>query len=729
MRARALLLVAASVATTSCIWFGAVNETRPAPSSTVPRTPIPGTGDAAAAAADPTTLPEAARPLAPHVASDTSALPRPSYAAPTVSPVPMLGMLILASAAPAQGDIATVRLSLPVGTASGAGGLAALTAEVVAELAPPTMPVGSLRRALELQGASLTVTVDAATTAFEVVLPSANLRAVLGVLGERMAWRIDPNAATPAVDRLRQALARRLALARVRDPLTAMLANDVERDASKALGELNLRTAPEVALFQRARYRAASSLLALWVPGVSISEQVVAVRDGFLPWFDPTQTTYTPLPLATATAEASTARAVRWVERDEDPELTLTLRLPGPTHPLAAELMVLRECFSHDGVDGRLGTSVRALAGRGLAFDATPGPQDGVILRTRAATDSVLPLWEVAGRAQASLHSDPPSKTELAVAAGRARLRLLSDCADPRAWLRRVTDIVHRQGTLEGITACLTRLESPERLRMADALAAFAALPLELAVVGRIPATGLPDTVQRQPEVVLPPDGLERLLPPDEAADRERAAAPYVERAVAALGGRTALAGVRGYRTVATSDVGEGPVCEITSELLPNGEVRETRKILATTIETVIKVNSGQERASGRVVDLTIDEVRLRQAAAARHPLLLIARASRGELRLRLVSLRTVGDREYAVLEAEDDKSARLRLSIDTGSGLVRAVEMREWHTVGGLQTVVDEYEDYRTITGGRRTPFFRRRSLGDDRAPLRTTTTTFETR
>lgn len=726
MTARALLLVAAATATTSCIWLGAVHETRPAPSSTVPRTPIPGSADAAPTAPDPRAPSDATKPVAPHVASDTSALPRPSYAAPTVTPVPMLGMLILASQAPPQGDIATVRLSLPVGTESGAGGLAALTAEVVAELAPPMMPAGSLRRALELQGASLTVTVDAATTAFEVVLPAANLRAVLGVLGERMAWRIDPNAATPAVDRLRQTLARRLALARVRDPLTAMQASGTERDASKALGELNLRTAPEVALFQRARYRAASSLLALWVPGVPTAEQVVAVRDGFLPWFDPARTVYTPLPLATAAPATTAGPAVRWVERDEDPTLALSLQLPGPTHPLAAELMVLRECFSHDGVDGRLDTSVRALAGRGIAFDSTPGPQDGVILRTRAGADTVLSLWDLAGRAQASLHSDPPGKTELWVAAGRARLRLLIECADPRAWLRRVTEIVHHQGTLDGITACLTRLESPERLRMSDALAAFAALPLELAVVGRLPATGLPDTVQRQPEVALPPDAFERLLPPDEAAERERAAAPYVERAVAALGGKTALAGVRGYRTVATSDVGEGPVCEMTIELQPNGDLRETRRILATTIESVIKKDSGQERAAGQVVDLTIDEVRLRQTAAARHPLLLIARASRGELRLRLVALRTVGDREHAVLEAADDKSARLRLSIDTGSGLLRTVEMREWHTVGGLQTVVDEYEDYRTITGGRRAPFFRRRSLGDDRAPLRTTTTTF---
>lgn len=726
MRARSLLLVAAATATTSCIWLGAVHETRPAPSSTVPRTPIPGSADAAPTATDPTTPRDATRPFTPHVASDTSALPRPSYAAPTVTPVPMLGMLILASQAPPQGDIATLRLSLPVGTESGAGGLAALTAEVVAELAPPMMPAGSLRRALELQGASLTVTVDAATTAFEVVLPVANLRAVLGVLGERMAWRIDPNAATPAVDRVRQTLARRLALVRARDPLTAMQISGIERDASKALGELNLRTAPEVALFQRARYRAASSLLALWVPGVPTAEQVVAVRDGFLPWFDPTKTAYTPLPLATASPTTPAAYAVRWVERDEDPILTLSLQLPGPTHPLAAELMVLRECFSHDGVDGRLGTSVRALTGRDVAFDAAPGPQDGVILRTRAGADTVLSLWDLAGRAQASLHSDPPDKTELTVATGRARLRLLSECADPRTWLRLLTDIVHRQGTLDGITACLARLESPERLRMSDALAAFAALPLELAVVGRIPATGLPDTVQRQPEVVLPPDGFERLLPPDEAVERERAAAPYVERAVAALGGKGALAGVRGYQTNATSDAGEGPVCEITIELQPSGELRETRKILATTIETVIKKDSGQERAAGQVVDLTIDEVRLRQTEAARHPLLLIARASRGELRLRLVSLRTVADREYAVLEAADDKSARLRLSIDTGSGLIRVVEMREWHTVGGLQTVVDEYEDYRTITGGRRAPFFRRRSLGDDRAPLRTTTTTF---
>lgn len=726
MRARALLLVVATTATTSCLWLGAVRETRPAPSSTVPRTPIPGTADATPTPTDPTAPPDATRPVAPHVASDTSALPRPSYTAPTVTPVPMLGMLILAAQAPAQSDVATVRLSLPVGTESGAGGLAALTAEVVAELAPPMMPAGSLRRALELQGASLTVTVDAATTAFEVVLPAANLRAVLGVLGERMAWRIDPNATSPAVDRLRQTLARRMALGRARDPLTAMQASGTERDASKALGELNLRTAPEVALFQRARYRAASSLLALWVPGVPVSEQVVAVRDGFLPWFDPTATAYTPLPLATASLATGAAPIVRWVERDEDPTLALTLPLPGPTHPLAAELMVLRECFSLDGVDGRLGTSVRALAGRAIAFDSTPGPHDGVILRTSAGADSVLSLWELAGRAQASLHSDPPGKAELTVATGRARLRLLSECADPRSWLRRVTDIVHGQGTLDGINACLTRLESPERLRMSEALAAFAALPLELAVVGRIPATGLPDTVQLQPEVVLPPDGFERLLPPDEAAERERAAAPYVERAVAALGGKSALAGVRGYQTSATSDAGEGPVCEMTIELQPSGELRETRKILATTIDTVIGTDSGQERAAGQVVDLPIDEVRLRQTEAARHPLLLIARASRGELRLRMVSLRTVGDREFAVVEADDDKSARLRLSIDTGSGLLRVVEMREWHSVGGLQTVVDEYEDYRTITGGRRVPFFRRRSLGDDRAPLRTTTTTF---
>ncbi len=730
MKARVWLLLGAAATSAACVWRDAVYDTRLTPSGDAPVDAARTTGSSTSPAQPsagtvPAPGPGPGGPNVPRGA-DGVPLPRPAYSAPSVTPVPLLGMLILATEAPPASAVATLRLSLPVGGASGAVGLAALTAEVVAELAPPSLPGGSLRRALELQGASLTISVTAETTAFEVVLPVANLGPVLGALGERLALRIDPEVTGTAVGGLRQGLARRLAEARLRAPLPTLLAtNEAERDAARTVSELNLRTAHEVALFHRARYRAAGALLALWVPGKPTAEQVLAVRDGLLPWLDPLTPAYKPVELV----ESAPVPAGRWIERDSEPQVALSLPMPGIGHPFAAELMALRECFSHEGVGGRLDTATQALVGRSVGFDPIGDAPDDCVLGTSASADLVIPLWQVAARAQASMLSQPPSKAELAVAAARARLRLLGGCAEPSAWLRRITELVHRRGTLDSITDCLARLESPERLRVTDALATFAAIPLALTAVGKLPSTTLPANVVRVPEMALPQEGADNLLPPAETAERERAAAPYVARAIAALGGEDSLRNLRGYHTVVQSDAGEGPTCETTTELLPTGELRETRKILATTIETVITRNAGQEVASGQRIELTLDEIRMRQAAAARHPLLLLARALRGELRLRLVSLRAVGDREFAVLEADDERSARLRLSIDTGNGLLRVVELREWNQEAGLQTTVDEYEDYRTVAGGRRTPFFKTRALGDDRARLRTSTVSFEPR
>jgi hypothetical protein len=89
-----------------------------------------------------------------------------------------------------------------------------------------------------------------------------------------------------------------------------------------------------------------------------------------------------------------------------------------------------------------------------------------------------------------------------------------------------------------------------------------------------------------------------------------------------------------------------------------------------------------------------------------RHPILLLGRWVRGEIVFRLASLRRIDDRDMAILELVDPTVEPLRVTMDAESGLIRAVETREWRPdLGARVQVTEYYDDYRRA-GSVRAPF-----------------------
>ena len=89
----------------------------------------------------------------------------------------------------------------------------------------------------------------------------------------------------------------------------------------------------------------------------------------------------------------------------------------------------------------------------------------------------------------------------------------------------------------------------------------------------------------------------------------------------------------------------------------------------------------------------------------SRHPLLHLAAHARGETRYRLIAIRSANGRPIAVVELQDPKRARLRLHIDTQSGLVRASELHDWRDAATSRFRLDQFSDYRN-SGSLRVPF-----------------------
>jgi hypothetical protein len=100
-------------------------------------------------------------------------------------------------------------------------------------------------------------------------------------------------------------------------------------------------------------------------------------------------------------------------------------------------------------------------------------------------------------------------------------------------------------------------------------------------------------------------------------------------------------------------------------------------------------------------LQLTHTETQLILDRVARHPVMLMAAQARGEEQFRLISTRRAGDREMFVLERVDPDRERLRIMVDTESGLIRTVETRERRVdLGARVHVVERYDDYRPIAG-----------------------------
>lgn len=616
-----------------------------------------------------------------------------------------------------------IRLTLPVGSRAGKPGLAELAAEVAAELRLPTRAGGSLRGALKRIGAALEVNVAANATSFEITFPPPRWREVLSLLGTHLAQSMDPNGPVDVFDTLRLRLATRVGQAWSSAPLNAMverMRGGRTQSLSEVIGQINLRTASEVAVFQRARYRAAGAVLVLWVPGVSGAELGLGVDSNLPPWLDKQSTAAAmpfvmPLPITPG---------VYWAPRDGPVDVAVLIPQPTLDQPLGVEMLVLHECLTHDGLGGRLGTAIEELVGRDVSFDLLPaGETDQVVLFARAQDNVVVPLYEALSQVLNSFRLRPPSEVEVRQGAARARLRLLEQIARPPDWLRAVSRLAYRRVQPDAFAKALERLSTPGQLDINSALPLFAKSALALAVVGGQPPVDSSRLVQLITEVPMQAQGVERILPPEEVETQVAAANKLLERAVEALGGAVLLGELRGYRESVVSDTGIGPSVATETAVRWGDRMKQTTRVMATSIETRIDNEGGLEVSGSQQIAIAVDEARTRLAEAARHPAAVLARWQQGQIAFRQLALRMAGDRELAVLEEVTDRRDGVRLSIDTVSNLVRVIEVRIWQADAGALTVRDEFADYRTVKGRLRVPFLRTRTI-DDREPAQRTRT-----
>ena len=130
------------------------------------------------------------------------------------------------------------------------------------------------------------------------------------------------------------------------------------------------------------------------------------------------------------------------------------------------------------------------------------------------------------------------------------------------------------------------------------------------------------------------------------------------------------------------------------------------RRILDTTIDTLVEPDSATEQVGSQTIELSAVDAKAIQDRVQRHPLFLIASVARGDTTFRLLSIRRHAGRLLAVLEREEAGSTRLRMHVDSESGLVRVIESTEQRPGIGATALTEEFRDYRNVKGGLRVPF-----------------------
>ncbi|MEM7199598.1 MAG: hypothetical protein AAF628_04990 [Planctomycetota bacterium] len=606
-------------------------------------------------------------------------------------------------------QLATARIILAVPDDPGAFGLAMIAAHALVDAAAADAGRPPLRALIEGVGGDITLRVDPTGICIDLTTPID--RWLTGIQALMTAATSPPNA-TSGIARVREellaGLRQRLAQRDI-DVLAEVLANG-KRSADELIAVIEDATIEQVLAFWRLHIGPRHGVFAAWVPGKArrgVLDQIASLTEVW--------SQRTPVPRRLAAAPPELPDGVFWAE-EERQRCTVRLALPMPDadETLGVAQLVLLEAITLDGIGGRLSRTLRETAAANVAFTRTERHSSTsrlLELTTTVEPDHVELIWWAFMRARASFLRDLPRGPEMRVAAGRARLRLLTDHGNPQQWL----ELVGRQA-LSGrpaadLTELLTHLNDPG-LDLEGGARALLERPVAMMVHGPMPdlaPTGrLP--VQRVDGAFLPAHGA---AIPREIAGQRAAARTWAERALAAVGGRDSVTRVRGFHAALRRSSALGAAASEDLWFHYPDRLRRIRSVLSSEIETVVGPTHRVESADGRSIPLGAADVANELAEPSRHPLVLLGRWARDELPLRLVSIRNEGDREVAVLEA-DEEAQRLRLSIDTESGLVRTVESVVWRPdLRDLVRVVERYEDYRSV-GRMRAPFWRR-TVTDD--------------
>ncbi|MGE3172264.1 MAG: insulinase family protein [Planctomycetota bacterium] len=610
------------------------------------------------------------------------------------------------------------------GTAHGKPGASDLAAHLFAHGADLTAGRPGLQTEIERLGGTLAIEPGPESTWFTIRVADDRWRPALQALAQALQA---PPPSRSLLERAHAELLQRRAAAILRSPLaetaTRLLLGDDGGGAH--LEALQERDPSEGVVFLTRHYRPDQAILALRVP-VDPAAGEALVRGEFGAWMP-----------ATVTPEASTdprpraaVAGVHWARGDDLPtdlvadgacRAGLLFELPDQLQRNAAVLHLLLNCVTMEGIGGRL---ERLQHDAGLA-DVALRPtfvqcagRSALLLETTTTPDRAARLYELAQAARRSLRDLPPTDSERALARGRAWLALrrpdAAAASSLRAQVLRVAQGVDEDRLLER----LADLEQPDAIDGA-AVAAFLQLPLALIAIGGEPPAGLDGA---QPFDVVPPGYLQP-VDPSRRDTRIDAAAPWLDKALRAIGGRDRIARLIGLQASMTIRTTDAPDIEETVEWTRDGRLHRARKVLGATVETDIRAGEWTERSGDEQLQLTPVEASWRLSEVERHPLALLIAHARGDLQFRMLSSKQVGDREHVLLEAVTERFERLRAQIDRESGLIRVVEAWTMAPEGTPTRTVDTWSDYRAVEGVRAP--FRRETVVDDGQSRRVATYT----
>ncbi len=650
----------------------------------------------------------------------------PAVRGGSFEPAPaMLGLLpggLRAATIEAGKDLAWIRLTVPNrALPASRAALALLTARLLAESAHPELEKGSLRQAVENVGGEIDVAADFRTTRFTIAIPQQSWRWILDRLIESI--RNLPTAPEP-ITAEQERLVRDLTARYSDEPMAAAIervaAFETAGPASWIATAQDL-TPAQVVQFHHDAYRANGCILALRVPGVAPDQQLRAIRDATAPW-----TANEPRLLPDPVPTLPTAQGVFWADSTGQSDITLLFDVASTSAPSAAARLVALEVLTESGSGGRLGKALRDATNAPIEFEpriVSNGVHRRLELHASVPADLVAVVQKACKDALRSCVQRPPDVAELTGAAARARLLVGIDMREPELWLDEVTRslvggarpdvIVDEKGQKpfqgEAPHPWLTVLQALQRPAEIDPAPVFkewaARSPLILVVGGEPGDLAQAKDFTRMPDAFLP--SAQREAIEASPAEQKQSGLEYLQRAIAAIGGKDTLAAVHGFHASGVIRSGRAPAVREQIWFRDDGSLRMVRRVLATTIETVVTPDRAVETAGGEKRPLGLEEVRPLLDEARRWPLMLLAEFARGDAEYRLVSIRPVGDRQMAVLERVADTPDRVRIEVDTGSGLIRAVVAGEKRDTGRV-FLREEYRDYRTIDGGVRVPFYR---------------------
>jgi len=620
------------------------------------------------------------------------------------------GLHVVVDEAPANTD-AQIQLCIRTGSLAIAPGLAELAVQALVAGNDASQGRPPLDLAIAALGGIVRTEVGTATTWIEIRVPGSRWQDAQAAL---LAALVAPARTRGQLERIREDFVRTL-VAEARERPAVALARAMllgEADAAARLGNLLDRDPSEVSLFQARFYRPENAICVMRVPGdpaTNVSALDRPIAGSLARWTPPALSAPSSRTLA-----PHPPNGVLWAEaKDRAPvRASLITFLPDLAQSDAVIGMVLHACLTLEGAGGRL---ERLQAERGLGDVRWTGTlvhgadRSAFVLTADVAPEAVTKLQATIEVARRSLHDVPPTPSELDLAVRRARLTAGLGQLDEFALQRTRVRMAERGVTTSTIERAFATIPRPGSEAFTSAVDAFLATPTVLFVDGgTVPAS---DRDVRR--VDLLPPGFAAAGPTATNTTPRTSPTPWMQRATDAIGSTALLRRLRGFDYEARVQTESAPTAKDTVVWRTPGTVLRGRELLGSRVETIITNEAQVERIGEDLQNITPREAALVRREMERHPLALLADHAQDRLRFRDVAQRTVGDRDLMILQAESDRFDRLRVHIDTGSHLVRAVEVWETLPDGTTVHLHDAWSDYRTV-GGLRVPF-RRVTTQDD--------------